>query len=291
MADVKSTINFSNHQQETFFVPHQLSLFSVSKKNTYEERQHARKARYERQAENARKQSEIDSHEGVSMLKVIPSGQPILVGHHSERAHRNLLARSDNKMRKSIEGEKKAEYYEDKAKAVGKGGISGDDPQAIQKIEDKIKGLNDSHALMKAANKILRKNPHDKEGLLALGMSEDVCDQVLNPPSWLPAGYAGFELSGNRAEIKRLQQRLNELKKRAQYATSEMSTQHYTYRHDVEENRVMFIFNGKPEEKKRALLKQHAFKWSPRRGAWVRQATINGLNAARSLRRHLNIID
>ncbi len=42
-------------------------------------------------------------------------GQPILVGHHSERGHRSLLQKSDNAMRKSVELDDKADYYANKA--------------------------------------------------------------------------------------------------------------------------------------------------------------------------------
>ena len=62
----------------------------------------------------------------------------------------------------------------------------------------------------------------------------------------------------------------------------------YTYREDVEENRVMFEFPGKPEDTVRTLLKQHSFKWSPTRGAWVRQLTNAARYAAAEVRKELD---
>ena len=44
-----------------------------------------------------------------AMLDVIPFGQPILVGHHSEQRDRNYRARADRKARKSIETSDRAE--------------------------------------------------------------------------------------------------------------------------------------------------------------------------------------
>ena len=64
----------------------------------YEERKQARIDRYREKAEKARQESRQLSHESISMLEHIPPGQPILVGHHSEQGHRNLLKRSDQKM-------------------------------------------------------------------------------------------------------------------------------------------------------------------------------------------------
>lgn len=60
------------------------------------------------------------------------------------------------------------------------------------------------------------------------------------------------------------------------------------YELKVEDNRVQFVFDGKPDEDVRSILKRHAFKWSPSRGAWVRQASGNGLFAARQVRRQLD---
>ena len=48
----------------------------------------------------------------------IPMGQPILVGHHSERRHRAALARSDRHARASVEIEKKAKRDTERAAAA-----------------------------------------------------------------------------------------------------------------------------------------------------------------------------
>ncbi|MNT54138.1 hypothetical protein D3C72_1912720 [compost metagenome] len=53
---------------------------------------------------------------------------------------------------------------------------------------------------------------------------------------------------------------------------------------DNDENRIMFIFDGKPEDAIRAALKARAFKWSPSRGAWVRKITANALAEAERLK-------
>ena len=44
---------------------------------------------------------------------------------------------------------------------------------------------------------------------------------------------------------------------------------------NIEENRLQLFFDGKPEADIIALLKQHAFKWSPRFKAWQRILTPN----------------
>ena len=71
--------------------------------NEYEQRQEERKARYLELAEKAVKASETASGRASGILSVIPAGQPILVGHHSERRHRRDLATVDRAMRKSVD--------------------------------------------------------------------------------------------------------------------------------------------------------------------------------------------
>ncbi len=82
------------------------------------ERKEARIERFEGYSENAEARAHAASERAFSILSVIPPGQPILVGHHSERRHRRDLSRSDSAMRKSVEESKKSEYYDYKATSL-----------------------------------------------------------------------------------------------------------------------------------------------------------------------------
>lgn len=104
--------------------------------NTYEEKQEARKARFEELAMNARREADALARQSSDMLKGIPFGQPIMG--ERDRRFRN---RAGAKMDKAMEASKKAEYYEQKAESVGKGGISGLDPEAITKLEKQLEQL------------------------------------------------------------------------------------------------------------------------------------------------------
>lgn len=61
---------------------------------------------------NATKKSDSYYKTSHEYTKGIPMGQPILVGHHSEKAHRSVLDKSWNAMGKSVEFSNKAESYE-----------------------------------------------------------------------------------------------------------------------------------------------------------------------------------
>jgi hypothetical protein len=62
----------------------------------------------------------------------IPFGQPILVGHHSERRHRAAIARSDSAMRRSIETRREAEGAANGAAAARATVARANDPLYVQ---------------------------------------------------------------------------------------------------------------------------------------------------------------
>ncbi|PMD95504.1 hypothetical protein BWI97_14205 [Siphonobacter sp. BAB-5405] len=79
------------------------------------ERAENRSDRYAVKADKTRDEAYRSQNKAVDMLRVIPMGQPILVGHHSERGHRRLIQKSDDAMRRGVQGEKKADYYDQRA--------------------------------------------------------------------------------------------------------------------------------------------------------------------------------
>ena len=73
--------------------------------------------RFADRADRATERSNSRYEASHAVIASIPPGQPILVGHHSERGHRRALARSDAHMRASIDEGNKAEYFERRADA------------------------------------------------------------------------------------------------------------------------------------------------------------------------------
>ena len=74
--------------------------------------------RYSGYSGNAETRAERASSAAHAIGQMIPFGQPILVGHHSERRHRRDISRIDSNMRKSIDESKKAEYFEHKSASL-----------------------------------------------------------------------------------------------------------------------------------------------------------------------------
>lgn len=73
-----------------------------------------RAERAEIRAQKAKKRSDSLYNTASDMASVIPMGQPILIGHHSEKRDRNYRERIHNTMGKSIREQQKADYYKEK---------------------------------------------------------------------------------------------------------------------------------------------------------------------------------
>ncbi len=264
--------------------------------NPYEAKQAARKARYETRAQQAQVQSDAAAAQASRMADVIPMGQPILVGHHSEGSDRRYRQRISRSFEKSFDLQKKAEHYEQKAASVGKGGISSDDPAAIVKLKAKLASLQRIQDTMKQINAILRR--HAKAGadvqvaaLVESGLTyAERARELVTPDYAGRIGFAPFQLQNNNANIHRIMARIKELERAAERVANEKAGEGYTYREDPQENRAMFLFDGKPAKDTRDVLKRCGFRWSPTRGAWVRQLTGNAQWAAKDVIRHLDAL-
>ena len=255
--------------------------------NSYEERQEARRQRYLERAEKARTESREGWQRAREMSEIIPLGQPVHVGHYSEKRDRAYRARIRATSEKAFRLDEKADYYEQKAASVGTGGISSDDPDAIEKLKKEAERLKVKQERMKAANRAIRLKDMAKGDakLKEMGYTtEDI--KALRTPQYGRIGFPAWQISNNGANIRRIEGRIKELEARAARESEHIVTDSYELK--VADNRVQFIFDGKPDENVRSILKYHAFKWSPSRGAWVRQASGNGLYAARQVRRQLD---
>lgn len=211
--------------------------------NTYEQKQQARKERYEELAQKNEAKASSLYQEGRRALELIPFGQPILIGHHSERADRSYRARGLGKLQKSFEISDKAEYYSNKAESVGSAGISSDDPDAIDKLKIKLAKLEEQRQAYKDYNKKQK------------AKGEPIME--------------AFYLTNLGANIRTVTKRIAVLEKRATMETNpDITGPGFILRENKDENRIQFIFDGKPSEEIRTALKRGGFRWSPTNGAW-----------------------
>lgn len=242
--------------------------------NPYEQRIADKRERLEERADKARQEGQALYTRARTMSGGIPFGQPILIGHHSEGRDRNYRNRIHNTFGKAFAAQDKAAHYDQKAASIGTGGISSDDPDAVKKLRAELVVLEREQEKMKAVNKAIRANKTTEAqiaALVALGLTDTDAVELVNPDCSGRVGFPSYKLSNNNANMARIKGRIADLEKLAQREDVEQVADGFTYREDTAENRVMFIFEGKPEEAIRSTLKSYAFKWSPSRGAWVRQ--------------------
>ena len=259
--------------------------------NDYELRQEAKRERLTAAAEKARERSEQHSKAAHDVIDHIPFGQPILVGHHSEKAHRNALKRSWRHMDRMLEESGKAQDLDRRAASVGKGGISSDDPEAVRKLMDQLAGLEETRKLWKRVNAAHRAYLKNPSGLDTCDLSQEWRDRVRSYElaySWEPHPVAPYQLTNLGANIRRIRKRIEELGNAETAPEREpIRGDGFQVTEDREENRIRFEFDERPPRETCQLMRQFGFKWNRRLVAWTRHLNNAGWHAAQEVARKL----
>lgn len=254
----------------------------------YAERKAARIERLTRRAEQLAGVAERRFGAANRIASIIPMGQPILVGHHSEKRHRRDISRIDDNMRAGVAAQKaSADAARRAAAAEDNRSISSDDPEAVVKLKEKLAKLTSDQEKMKAMNACIRK--HAKGGSLAqqaallkeFDIGQIAAERLCTPDFCGRIGFPDYAIKNNGAEIRRTEKRIAELVRAAELP--EIRETHGAIGLVVADNRVQLHFPGKPSEEVRTELKQNGFRWAPSEGAWQRKANNSAIYAARQL--------
>ena len=169
----------------------------------------------------------------------------------------------------------------DKIRSTGMGGISADDPQAIQKLEAKLEKLQTAQDTMKAVNAYYRKHK-TLDGCPNLSAERIEAMKAEMSSQWhiQDKPYPSWALSNNNAEIRRIKGRIADLTKKQETAYAGWEFDGGMVEANKEDNRLQIYFEEKPDEKTREALKENGFRWSPKAGAWQRQLNDNAIYAA-----------
>ena len=182
----------------------------------------------------------------------------------------------------------------DKIKSISNGSelIKSSDEDCIERLEYKLETLKALQEKMKTVNAALRKKDIEEGNLdlMELGYTEDDIKKIRTPDFAGRIGYPAYALQNNNQEIHRVEDRINSLKAIKDKGTIEEENEGYTYREDSESMRIQFIFDGKPDENVRNILKSEGFRWAPSQGAWQRQLTVNGQRSAARVKTALKAI-
>lgn len=255
---------------------------------TREEKRLARIDRYRNLASNARKESNYFFQKSSQMADAIPFGQPIHVGHYSEKADRNYRNKIHNTMGKSVEVDKKADYYERKAEAAeNNNAIYLEDEDSILKLEAKIEVLTQRQEMMKSANKIIRSNKltdiEKVDKLKSLDIGERNAIALIAPDKFGRVGFESWQLSNNNAVIRNTKQRLEKAIALKAAESKESEINGIRIVENTEENRLQLFFPGKPDDDVRSKLKHNGFRWSPSNECWQSYLNRYQIDRAKSI--------
>ena len=273
-----------------------LETVLAERRDHLSERKDHRAEQYEDLAQKHRQQSDAHYQASHQAGEDIPMGQPILAGHHSEKRHRRAIDRINGNMRKSIEHDKTAKYYAEKLAAMeANTAISSDDPDALEKLQAKLADCEEVQEYMKSVNALVRKALKLPEAERSTKLAEwakvspDRATALLTP-KYGHVGFPSFRLTNNGANMRRIKQRIEEIKaqhaeivENGESAETEYPELKLTLVLNRTINRVQLVFKGKPDSAVREIIKSHGFRWSPSECTWQRQLNSNGEYAAQTV--------
>jgi hypothetical protein len=181
---------------------------------TYRERRLAKAERLRGWAEKRQARSDSAFEKARTIADGIPLGQPILVGHHSERRHRRDIDRIDRNMRAGVENERTANNMQSRAdniEAAADNAIYSDDADAIEALRAKLDKLEEERARINVVNKMIR-----AKGLDAClpDLTDNEKRELLTTARLCPyhkvetRGYPSYCLSNLGGNITRIRKRI-----------------------------------------------------------------------------------
>ena len=250
-------------------------------KSDFEERKQKRIEKFERLAGGKSVESETRIKKARDMCSGIPFGQPILVGHHSEKRDRAHRSQIEKNFQKGVEAEKASQEYAEKAEAARNNeNIYSDDPAAISKLKQKIAKLSAFQDEMKRINKIYRSKKTDEEKraeLQKIDVKEESINIILSQEF---KGFPAWKLTNNNAKIKTAKNRLLQLESQESDVTTENIINGVRIIDNVEDNRAQIFFNGKPEPEIIRQLKRFGFRWTPSLSCWQKHRSSQAMQDA-----------
>lgn len=121
--------------------------------------------------------------------------------------------------------------------------IYSDDPQAIEKLKEKLLRLENQRASIKARE------------------------------------HSTWELTNIGASIRETKRRIERLERQENMEFKEVKLKDGKVTHNKEINRIQFLFDNIPDEEIRRQLKSHGFHWSKYEKAWQREFNQNCIRA------------
>lgn len=219
-------------------------------------------------ADKAHERSAVAFEVAGQRAEAIPFGQPVLVGHHSERRDRNYRARIHASMDRGVAEHRKAEHHESKARGLAialERSIYDDDPDAVERLQAKVAELEASRELMKQANATFKKR--GREGVAEL-LGAERAEEVFRRASYTADSrpFPAYALSNSGVEVRRCKQRIELIRKRQARAAKAEAAGGVTIERDTALNYARVTFADKPDRSVLVALRGAGYRWG--QGCW-----------------------
>lgn len=225
----------------------------------------------------------------ADQLAYVMNGQPILVGHHSERRHRRDLDRQAKRYERVNALRQDAAELRRRARAAQENeAIQTEDPEAAEKIDAKAEEIRSAADLMTDANRVWRRLGRpacdDAEGWARIAeeigaeMAKQAQRSYSQRESWQrDQPFPSWAIANARANARRLAKR-----KATVEGLAAMPAGRWTLElkapgagsvelvRDPTANRWQLYFRAIPSPAVRAELKHWGWRWAPSAGAWQR---------------------
>jgi hypothetical protein len=209
----------------------------------------------------------------------IPFGQPILVGHHSEKHHRAALDKCQNAMRRGLDNSTMAKHHAEKAAGIERQldtSIYSDDPDAIEALTAKADAIDAERARGKQLNALWKKEVRQGEEWTAT-IARLVEEQKITPDegneiarnfrySWNKKPCPSYHLTNLSAKARNARQRIEEVKARQLKTEQAEASGGVLIRSNVTSNWCSVTFSEKPARDILDALRAAGYHWSA--GSW-----------------------
>lgn len=160
--------------------------------------------------------------------------------------------------------------------------ISASDPQAVEKLTEKLQKCEELQDVMKGVNAHWRKTG---TCMGAPGITEAQATKldakVTNATvSWERQPFSSYDLTNNNSEIKRLKSRIAVITRHQEVGFSGWEFNGGRAEANTDMNRLQLIFDERPDKAKHDALRHAGFVYSHTNGAYQRQLNDNAIYAA-----------
>lgn len=235
-------------------------------------------------ADKAQKQGDARVDSAMKTAGGMPLGQPILVGHHSERRDRRLRDRIQSGFEKGQELREKAKDLRMAAAAAERNtAISSDNPDALSLLVGKLARAQFRARALEIANDMARRGSPDPVKLKQLGLTAGEVRQVTIGDSMGRKGIPAHVTARQANLVRHLERRIEQVKAEEARPTTERTLNGVRIVDNREDNRIQIHLSARADDKLEEKLRGRGFRFSPTVNAWQRHRTDAARSAANDI--------